>query len=171
MGNIPARRLKCENQLKRRSVRPVAIPAYSVSTLRARLLKLPKVSNARNKRRKQPVSGDWIGHGVGSAVMFIHHVYFWLKPQTPQAAREQLAEDCRTILTKIPKVQHLWAGPPAGTTRDIVDNSYDIGLCVVLDDSAAHDVYQSHPHHLEFIARNKAHWDRVKVYDFLSESL
>ncbi len=98
--------------------------------------------------------------------MFIHHVYFWQKNQTPAAAREQLLNDARTLLGGIPGVRHIWAGKPAMTPRDVVDNSYDVGLCVILDDSAAHDVYQSHSLHLDFIARNKAHWDRVKVYDF-----
>ena len=98
--------------------------------------------------------------------MFIHVVYFWLKEGASDAARTQLAQDCRTYLSKIPTVRHLWAGRPAMTPRDIVDNSYDVGLCVVLDDNAGHDVYQQHPLHKEFIARNKEQWKRVQVYDF-----
>ena len=99
--------------------------------------------------------------------MFIHHVYFWLKKETPATAREQLIADGRSLLGEIPRVRHLWVGSPAMTPRDVVDNSYDVGLCVILDDSAAHDVYQTHAKHLEFIGRNKAHWERVRVYDFV----
>lgn len=55
------------------------------------------------------------------------------------------------------------------TPREIVDNSYDVGLCVVLENAAAHDVYQQHPLHLQFIARNKAAWQRIQVYDFLAD--
>jgi hypothetical protein len=98
--------------------------------------------------------------------MFVHAVYFWMNPGSPESARRQLAEDCRTILAKIPAVRHLWAGGPAMTPREVVDNSYDVGLCVVLDDAAGHDVYQEHPLHKEFIARNKPHWKRVQIYDF-----
>lgn len=98
--------------------------------------------------------------------MFIHLVFFWLKPGTPDSARQQLLADCQTYLTKIPSVRHLWAGTPAMTPREIVDNSYAVGLTVVLDDSAGHDVYQAHPAHKEFIERNKAHWARIQVYDF-----
>jgi hypothetical protein len=98
--------------------------------------------------------------------MFIHHVYFWLKTGTPTTAKEQLVTDCRSLLAKIPGVEQLWAGQPAGTSRDVVDNSYAVGLAVVLPDAAAHDVYQKHALHLEFIDRNKAHWERVRVYDF-----
>ena len=98
--------------------------------------------------------------------MFIHHVYFWLKPDAPASARAALADDCRNLLSKVPDVVHLWAGEPAMTPREVVDNSYDVGLCVILTDAKAHDVYQTHPLHLDFITRNKAHWLRVRVYDF-----
>ncbi len=98
--------------------------------------------------------------------MFVHTVYFYMKPGTSQMARDALVKDCREFLGKIPTVCHLWAGVPAMTPRDVVDNSYGVGLTVVLEDSAAHDVYQVHPLHLEFIARNKEHWQRVQVYDF-----
>ena len=97
--------------------------------------------------------------------MFVHTVFFWLKPDAPPAAREQLVNDCRNFLGKIPTVRQLWAGVPAMTPRDVVDNSYAVGLTVVLDDSAAHDVYQKHELHLQFLARNKQHWQRVQVYD------
>lgn len=98
--------------------------------------------------------------------MFIHTVYFWMKSGSPDAARQQLVADAKELLGKIPTVRHLWAGRPAMTPREVVDNSYDVGLTVVLDDSPGHDVYQVHELHQQFIARNKAHWDRVQIYDF-----
>jgi hypothetical protein len=98
--------------------------------------------------------------------MFIHHVYFWLKAGTPAAAKEQLVADCRSLLATISGVEKLWAGEPAGTSRDVVDNSYSVGLAVIFPDAAAHDIYQKHALHLQFIDRNKAYWERVRVYDF-----
>jgi len=100
--------------------------------------------------------------------MFIHVVFFWLKPGTPDAARDQLIADCRSYLGKVPGVRHLWAGRPQMTPRDVVDNSYGVGLTVVLDDAKAHDVYQEHPVHKEFIARNKETWARVQIYDHIA---
>ena len=76
-----------------------------------------------------------------------------------------MIEDCRSYLGKVPAVRHLFAGRPMNTPREVVDNSYDVGLTVVLDDSAGHDVYQEHPLHKDFIARNKEHWQRVQIYD------
>jgi hypothetical protein len=98
--------------------------------------------------------------------MFVHFVLFWMKPGTSDASRTQLVEDCKTYLGKVPTVRNLWSGPPAMTPREVVDNTYDVALCVVLDDVAGHDVYQEHPLHKEFIARNKEHWQRVQIYDF-----
>src|SRR5687767_14846644 len=98
--------------------------------------------------------------------MFIHAVYFWLKEGAPDSARGQLEGDCRQLLGRIPSVRHLWAGRPASTSRDVIDRSYDVGLLVVLDDLAGHDVYQEHDLHKQFIARNKPNWKRVQVYDF-----
>ena len=97
--------------------------------------------------------------------MFIHTVYFWLKQGTPESARDQLVKDCRDYLGKVESVRHLWAGVPAMTPREVVDNSYGVGLTVVLDDAEGHEVYQVAPLHKEFIERNKMHWERVQIYD------
>jgi hypothetical protein len=98
--------------------------------------------------------------------MFIHTVYFWLTEGTPDPARRQLEQDCKDLLSRIPTVRQLWAGRPADTNRPVVDRSYDVGLSVVLDDAAGHDVYQEHELHKQFIARHKPNWKRVQVYDF-----
>jgi|ERR1043165_3590842 hypothetical protein len=98
--------------------------------------------------------------------MFIHTVYFWLKDGVVNTARQKLIADCYKYLKPIPTVRQLWAGAPAMTPRDVVDNSYQVGLTVVLDDEAGHDIYQKHAMHLDFIAQNKDHWRRVQVYDF-----
>ena len=103
--------------------------------------------------------------------MFIHTVYFWLKPGTSEPARAQLVRDCREYLGKIPAVRQLWAGGPAMTPRDVVDNSYGVGLTVLLDNAAGHDVYQDHPLHQTFIERNKQHWARVQVYDYVESTV
>ena len=98
--------------------------------------------------------------------MFVHTVYFWLKCGTPENTRAKVIQDCRDYLGKVPTVRRLLAGPPAMTPRPVVDNTYDIGLTVILDDRAAHDIYQEHPLHKEFVARNQECWQRVLVYDF-----
>jgi hypothetical protein len=98
--------------------------------------------------------------------MFIHTVYFWLNDDATDAARQQLLTDCRDLLGKIPTIRHCWAGRPAMTPRDVVDNTYAVGLTTVFDDAKGHDEYQVHELHKQFIERNKKNWKRVQVYDF-----
>ncbi|HSU67707.1 MAG TPA: Dabb family protein [Tepidisphaeraceae bacterium] len=100
--------------------------------------------------------------------MFVHTVFFWMKPGVSDADRKKLVSECMEFLGAVPTVRQIWAGVPAQTPRDVVDNSYDVGLTVVLDDKAGHDVYQEHASHLEFIKRNKHTWERVRVYDYLT---
>ena len=100
--------------------------------------------------------------------MFIHTVYFYLRSGATAAARDQLMADCKAYLGKIPTVKSLWVGVPAMTPREVVDNTYGVGLTVALEDSAGHDVYQGHSLHKDFIERNKETWERVKIYDYIT---
>lgn len=100
--------------------------------------------------------------------MFVHTVYFWMKAGVTDADRSQLVSECLEFLGKVPTVRQIWAGRPANTPREVVDNTYDVGITVILENKADQDLYQTHPLHLEFIRRNKHHWDRVRVYDYLT---
>jgi hypothetical protein len=94
-------------------------------------------------------------------------VYFWLRENAEAGDAERLAEGCRKHLAGIPGVLRLAVGFPAGTERDVVDNSYGVALLVEFADSAGHDYYQDHPDHHQFIAECSSLWSRVQVYDTL----
>ena len=94
-------------------------------------------------------------------------VYFWLRDSGSADDAAKLAAGCKKHLTGIPGVLRIEVGFPAGTDREVVDNSFGVGLLVEFADSGAHDVYQDHPDHLRFIAENNALWSRVQVYDTL----
>jgi len=99
--------------------------------------------------------------------MLVHTVLFYAKPGATPAQIKQLKEDAQTLLSQIPTVRQIWTGNPAKTDpRPVIDMSYAVGLTVIFDDLAAHNVYQTHELHLKFIARNKETWQRVQVYDF-----
>lgn len=100
--------------------------------------------------------------------MFTHVVMFWLRKDAPAEARRQLIDDCRAYLAKIPTIKFIDAGRPAMTPREVVDNTYDVGLVTVFDDREGHDAYQVHELHQTFIARNKANFDRIQIYDFVA---
>ncbi|HEX8343084.1 MAG TPA: Dabb family protein [Tepidisphaeraceae bacterium] len=100
--------------------------------------------------------------------MFVHSVFFWMKEDAPADAAAQTLADCDALLSQIPGMVAFSAGRPAMTPREVVDNTYAVGLLTAFADRAAHDAYQTHPLHLQFIDRNKANWERVRVYDFVS---
>lgn len=104
---------------------------------------------------------------LAEATRFIHMVYFWLHNEGCAEDAELLAEGCRTNLNQIPGVLRLEVGFPAGTQREVVDNSYGVALLVEFPDSAAHDLYQEHADHLRFIDACSHLWRRVQVYDML----
>ncbi|MEW6238658.1 MAG: carbonic anhydrase [Candidatus Omnitrophota bacterium] len=100
---------------------------------------------------------------------FIHTVFFWLKEKLPAEKKQQLIGDCKTYLGSIETVRKIEVGIPAGTPRDVVDNSYGVSLVVYFDDRAGQDFYQTAEKHLQFIERNKDSWTKVQVYDMIAQ--
>ena len=98
-------------------------------------------------------------------MMLGHMVYFTLKDRSP-AAIEKMVAECRTYLTGHPGTVFFAAGTVVpDLTRPVNQTDFDVALQVVFDSRAAHDAYQVAPRHLEFIARNKPNWERVRVFD------
>ncbi len=98
---------------------------------------------------------------------FLHHVYFWLnEPDNPKAREEFL-----TALKKmkaIPTIRQSYIGTPAGTPRDVVDNTWTFYWLLTFDNREGWQVYNDHPIHDEF--RKKANlWKKIQVYDTLPE--
>jgi heme-degrading monooxygenase HmoA len=102
--------------------------------------------------------------------MLGHMVYFTLKERTPEAI-DKLVEDCRTYLTGHPGLVFFAAGTLVpDLTRPVNQTDFDVALHTVFESREAHDAYQTAPRHLEFIERNKASWERVRVFDAYVES-
>src|SRR3989338_9574689 len=70
--------------------------------------------------------------------MFVHCVYFWLKPGITEAEKRQFLAGASS-LTRIQSVRQGWVGKPAATDRPVIDRSYSYGLVVAFDDLAGHD--------------------------------
>jgi hypothetical protein len=98
--------------------------------------------------------------------MVIHTVFFWLKPDLTEEQKDAFAAGIETLYD-IEDADDVFIGTPADTPkRDVIDDSYDVGLTVLLEDVAAHDRYQEHPLHKAFVETFKPYWDRVLVFDF-----
>ena len=98
--------------------------------------------------------------------MFLHTVHFWLKPDLTDAERAAFIAGCRG-LGESQHVAAIRVGVPAGTDREVVDNTWDVQLAVTFDGPGMHDAYQSadDPEHMGFIENFKTFWTKVLIYD------
>ena len=109
-------------------------------------------------------------HQTAGQTGLFHTVFFWLREGSEMEktnAAERIAGGCKKHLPGIPGVVRLTVGTPAGTKRDVVDNSYGVALLVEFVDAAACDAYETHPDHMRFIEECHSFWSRVQVYDTL----
>jgi heme-degrading monooxygenase HmoA len=105
------------------------------------------------------------------ARVFAHDVYFTLRDASPEAARK-LVDACRRYLAGHDGTVFFAAGVRAAEmARDVNDRGYDVSLHVYFRDEAAHDAYQEHPRHKQFIAEMRANWKTVRVFDSWVETI
>ena len=93
---------------------------------------------------------------------FMHMVFFWLKDSTDVDA---FIESTQAFVSKVEVVKAFHFGKPAGTPREVVDNSYSVSLVVTFDSREDQDVYQKHPAHVQYVEDNKDKWTAVKIFD------
>ncbi|GAA1499782.1 hypothetical protein GCM10009827_003440 [Dactylosporangium maewongense] len=96
--------------------------------------------------------------------MFIHSVYFTLRPDLTQAEHDTFLAGARSLLT-IGSVLGGHLGRPAGTDRPVIDRAYSYGLVLTFADEAAHDAYQADPVHDAFRTGCGALWSAVRIFD------
>jgi Stress responsive A/B Barrel Domain len=97
--------------------------------------------------------------------MFSHIVIFWTDPANPGASDDLIA-GARKYLAPISSVANFHVGKMSPSHRDVVDQSYQVGLNIQFESKKAQDDYQDHPMHLEFVDNCRALWTKVVVYDF-----
>ncbi|NIG52339.1 Dabb family protein [Chitinophaga sp. Cy-1792] len=95
---------------------------------------------------------------------FVHVVNFYLKPGLS-------AEDIKRFeagvssLGGIEEISVFNVGKPASTDRPVIDKSYSYCLICVFANQDAHDVYQVHPIHLNFVDNCNQYWEKVVIFD------
>lgn len=111
------------------------------------------------------LSGGERVEAAAADTMIAHNVYFALKDNSP-AAKQKLVDACKKHLAKHDGVVYFATGIlAADLDRPVNDRDFDVGLHMVFKDRAAHDKYQDHPRHKQFIDENKDNWKKVRVFD------
>jgi hypothetical protein len=94
------------------------------------------------------------------------HMVFFTLAEDNAANRDNLVAACQKYLSDHDGTVYFSAGAIADDLiRDVNDREFDVALHLVFADKAAHDKYQTHPRHLEFIEKNKHLWSGVRVFD------
>ena len=107
-------------------------------------------------------------HNNELAGEFLHTVYFWLKDDKQETHEKFLFELTRFIENvEVIKTRHI--GSPAGTNREVIDNTYSYCLSLSFDSKKEHDIYQEHQLHKDFISNASDLWSKVLVYDSVRE--
>ena len=106
-----------------------------------------------------------------TARVLAHDVYFTLRDASPEA-RQKLVDACRRHLTGHEGTVFFATGVRADEmAREVNDRGYDVSLHVYFRDKVAHDAYQEHPRHQQFIAEMNANWKTVRVFDSWVETI
>ena len=96
--------------------------------------------------------------------VFIHHVYFWLKDPGNQESHHQLVAGLKK-LSAASTIRAFHIGKPAGTSRDVIENTYNVSWLVLFDGNEDQDTYQTDPIHLNFVEECSHLWTKVVVFD------
>ena len=98
--------------------------------------------------------------------MLSHVVIFWTKPEVP-GATDALIAGAEQYLRPIPLAKSFHIGRMMPSHRDVVDQSYQVGLHLLFENKAAEEAYQVHPLHLEFVEKAfKPNCARATIFDF-----
>ena len=98
-----------------------------------------------------------------------HDVFFKLHDASDEA-KQKLVDACRKYLSKHEGTVFFSAGIRGQDfCREVNDLEFDVSLHVVFENKEAHDQYQTHPRHNEFIEENKDNWANVRVFDSVVE--
>jgi hypothetical protein len=96
----------------------------------------------------------------------VHTVYLWLKDPGNQQHRERLLTATDRLRT-IPGVEEIRFGEVIESSRDIVDDSFDVGIYFYFSDIASMNRYLVHPLHRKVVEQAiKPVVERIVVHDF-----
>ncbi len=96
---------------------------------------------------------------------FVHSVYFWLKNPDSESDKKEFLASLEKFIQSSKYITSYHIAPPAGTPREVVDNTYSYNLVATFESAELQDLYQKEDVHLAFIEEASHLWDRVQIYD------
>lgn len=103
---------------------------------------------------------------IHAAEPHLAHMVFFTLAEDTSANRETLVAACQKYLSDHEGTVYFSAGSiNEELDREVNDKDFDVALHLVFESRKAHDTYQTHPRHLQFIDENKHLWSAVRVFD------
>tara|TARA_R110002124_G_C8713624_1_gene495116 strand:+ start:67 stop:477 length:411 start_codon:yes stop_codon:yes gene_type:complete len=96
--------------------------------------------------------------------LFIHHVLFYLKNKNNAQDEAKLLEGLHK-LAKVPSIQYVHIGTPAGTSRPVIVKDYTFSWMCIFKNIIEQEIYQTDPIHLKFVEDYSHLWEKVVIYD------
>jgi len=96
--------------------------------------------------------------------MFVHAVYFWLRPDLSEADRVTFTA-WMPRLCALPSVASGHWGVPAPTDRPVIERTYSYALVLLFTDGGAEESYQVDAEHDAFRAECASFWTKVQIFD------
>lgn len=101
--------------------------------------------------------------GPGAGTSKLNHVVLISLENASDA--EACAADCRTMLRAIESVETLWVGTPVDTGREMVDDEYEVGLCVGFESLEDLQAYLVAPSHVQLVESWGPRATRFRIFD------
>lgn len=96
---------------------------------------------------------------------FVHSVYFWLEYPSNEEDHQLFMDSMKKFLDQSPYIISYHIGTPAGTPREVVDNSYHYCLIVNFENKEAHEAYQVEDAHQVLRDETAGLWSKLQIYD------
>jgi hypothetical protein len=101
---------------------------------------------------------------------YVHMVFFTFKSEVSDIDIKAQIEDGQQLLGRIETVRRLETGlRDEAMQREVSVTDFQVGLTVIFDDKAGYQVYADHPQHTEYVNRNKGKWEKIAVYDYMTD--
>ena len=97
--------------------------------------------------------------------MVRHNVFFWLDESLGDSEKSTFEKGLQALFEIDVVSRGDWGKSAATPERPVTQNSYDYALFLEFNDVEAHNAYQVHPGHDEFVENYSKWFKQVRVYD------
>jgi len=96
-----------------------------------------------------------------------HIVLVWFKAGTSQTEIDEVIQETNKLKQHIPQIKSLSLGKAISSDRNIVDDSFDLGIRLEFANQVDMQSYLTHPRHVAFVKTFlNPKLDKLLVYDF-----